>query len=56
MNNYVKKYNNEIRRIVEEYRNKNKNIRIEDLNKEIKDIDNLFFIEFIRIIKDIKYW
>ena len=42
MNNYVKKYNNEITRIVEEYRNKNKNIRI-DLNKEIKDIDNLFF-------------
>ena len=41
MNNYVKKYNNEITRIVEEYRNKN--IRIEDLNKEIKDIDNLFF-------------
>ena len=43
VNNYIKKYNNEIKKIIEEYRNKNKNIRIEDLNKEIKDIDNLFF-------------
>ena len=42
VNNNVKKYNNKIKEIIEDYRNKNYNIRIEDLNPIIKDLDNLF--------------
>ena len=42
VNNNVKKYNNKIKEIIEDYRNKNYNIRIEDSNPIIKDLDNLF--------------
>ena len=42
VNNNVKKYNNKIKEIIEDFRNKNYNIRIEDLNPIIKDLDNLF--------------
>ena len=42
VNNNVIKFNNKIREIIEDYRNKNYNIRIEDLNPVIKDFENLF--------------
>ena len=43
VNDYVKKYNNKIKEIVEDYRNKNYNIKIENLNEVIKlnEFDNL---------------
>jgi len=41
VNNNVKKFNNKIREIINNYKNKNYNIRIEDLNHIIKDFDNL---------------
>ena len=43
VNNYVMKFNNKIKEIIEDYRKKNYNIRIEDLNPVIKDVDNLMF-------------
>ena len=43
VNKYVMKFNNEIKRIVEDYKNKKYNIRIGDLNPLIKDIDNLLY-------------
>ena len=43
VNNYVKKYNNKIKEIIGDYRNKNYNITIEDLNPVVKDVDNLMF-------------
>ena len=36
-------YNNEIKGIIEKYKNKRYRIRIEDLNSVIKDIDNLLY-------------
>ena len=43
VNNYVAKFNNKIKEIIENYRNNNYNIRIGDLNPVIKDVDNLMF-------------
>ena len=43
VNDYIMKYNKKITGIIEDYKNKNYNIRIEDLNPVIKDIDNLLF-------------
>ena len=43
VNDYIMKFNKEITGIIEDYRNKNYNIRIGDLNPVIKDIDNLLF-------------
>ena len=43
VNDYIMKFNKEITGIIEDYRNKNYNIRIGDLNPVIKDIDNLFY-------------
>ena len=41
--NNVMKFNNEIKRVIDDYKNKNYKVRLENLNSVIKDLDNLLF-------------
>ena len=41
VNNNVKKFNNKIKEIIDNYKKKNYNIKIEDLNPVIKDFESL---------------
>ena len=41
VNNYVIKFNNKMKEIIEDFRTKNQNIKVEDLNSVLKDFENL---------------